>query len=1118
MTIPLEQAREIVKTLDSGRIQNLFAQSHAKHVLYEVDEKPENFPAFDEQLEDKVTIMAYGMLAAGCSMIEQEALEEGASALESAASLLLNSHGPFVTVSRLSAFHALVASMAFYSAGHYSRAFVTIRKIESATEMAGIIAAFIRKDIAILIHRINEIVLRPTPEFDDQAVLDEWAISLATTRAIAYVIEYLLTGNKEHLNTVDQCMNDASAIAIAGFSPSQWWIVRLLKLMLRNLQNASLWKVLPPFFGPTSERDLSLYIRSLAFSNPPVIELWTSQRSTLALALDPLNSGGVINLRTSAGKTRVAELAILQVLSFDPTAKIVYLAPFRSLAFEVERTLSQSFSPLGFHVSHLYGGSRISTVDTELTSESAITIGTPEKIRALFRAAPELFEKLRLIVIDEGHLIGGSQRDVRNEIFVDHLRTFAQANGARILLLSAVLPNTKELAEWITGDPAAVAASPWKPSAERFGKLRWNGSRVAIEWIGKTTSFNPWFVEAKPISTRANSKRFPSTKNEAIAASAIRLTSIGPVMIFSGKARSVPSLAKSVLFALGNAPIPHPWPIHEWKVFEAVCSEELAPNAIELRAARVGVICHSNDLPGQVRMAIESLMRSHAPKIIIATTTLGQGVNIGISSVIVATPYIGRDLEISKRDFWNICGRAGRAFIDGEGKVLYAIDEVKTKTRTSKQIAKDERLAEWYFDSGPTDRVESGIRHIVNHLQSIAAQSQVQFDVLLELVANNDFSRFGEQSSTFETSLDLLDDEILAMNEDASINQSINESVAWVDQVFRHSLAAIQARANGTGINENDLIRFLTARAKSLFKRIPDKADRKSITSSGLPLSIAILARRDIDYFRFLADIYLASDSSIEALNVVIKCIEDWARANAVSIVGNIPDESELDRLRDLWVSGVGLRELIEVNPNASDICKDLFGYQLPWIINAISQKFNKDLEQERVEVFSKIALLTELGVPNELAARIFLAGIRSRVAATELAELDVFYGKSILTVSRNLRDTDFIATLSPLLSPASASWLELLSTDEARRKIAPFTFLDFTLNSPTSAEILYPRGFKNQLFLCSLDGTEKFEVGSSEQLPFDKVIDDPAFAFTRSDGVWSLVVRNPKRIVKSKL
>jgi replicative superfamily II helicase len=335
---------------------------------------------------------------------------------------------------------------------------------------------------------------------------------------------------------------------------------------------------------------------------------------------------------------------------------------------------------------------------------------------------------VKLVIIDEGHLIGSNDRYVRNEIFIDHLRSLMQTTGARVLLLSAVLPNAQELAEWIAGDRSAVANSMWKPSTERFGLLRWNGARVRIDWLGDVASFNPSFVEANPLGFSRRRRPFPNDKNEAIAASAVRLSAIGPVMIFTGKAVSVPTLAKAVLLALGENPPDHQWPEYEWKVFEAVCQEELAPNALEVQAARVGVICHSNRLTPQVRLALEHLMRTRPPRIIIATT-LAQGVNVGISSVIVATPYINNNEVIDKRDFWNICGRAGRAFVDGEGKILYAIDE----TRQSWQIDRDRKLARYYFDAGADDMVKSGLLHKVSELRSIATQAGVPFDLLLEL-------------------------------------------------------------------------------------------------------------------------------------------------------------------------------------------------------------------------------------------------------------------------------------------------------------------------------------------------------------------------------------------------
>jgi hypothetical protein len=893
MTIPLEQAQKVAESLQGGRIQNLFAQSHAKHVLHEVNESPDNFPPFDKQLQDKVTFSAYALLAASCSMLEQNSIEEGVIGLENAAALLQNVHGPFVEESRESNFHALVSSMAFYSAGHYSRAFVAIRKVESTTKAAGIIAAFIRKDLKALVKRLNAILLQDTPEVESQTDLDEWVITTAIARSLAASLEFVITGSENMLDELSQTLEDALVIAMMGMSPAHWWIVRLLKLMLQNLGDASLWKILPPFFDAEADINLDRYIRLLAFSKSPVIELWTSQRAALALALNPTNHGGVVNLRTSSGKTRVAELAILQTLCSDPASRIIYLAPFRSLAFEVEKTLSSSFLRLGFQVSHLYGGSRVSSVDTELVSESSITIATPEKARALFRAVPELFENVKLIIIDEGHLIGPSERYVRNELFVDHLRAFAHSTGARILLLSAVLPNTQELAKWIAGDSGAVAISPWKPSAERFGLLRWNGTRVHIDWLGEVKSFNPSFVRAKPVSKRKNSRVFPASKTDAVAATAVRLSNLGPIMIFAGQAQWVPSMANSVMQALGSDTQEHKWPEHEWKVFEAVCIEELEPNAVELEAAKVGVICHSNRLTTQVRLAMEVLMRSRPPKIIIATTTLGQGVNVGISAVIIATPYIGQNRTIDKMDFWNICGRAGRAFVDGEGKILYAIDD----TRRRGQIRRDEALARSYFDVSTTDRVESGLLYVINLLRGVADQSGVSFDVLIELVANNDFSAVGDQGKHFEAILDLIDDELLALHEDASINQALDDSVEWVDQAFRESLAVIQASAEDNHSDRGDVISFLKARAASTLKRVPDKSIRKAVVASGLPLSVAITAHGDLDQFRALADEYLQSDMSLSPLSVAVQQIESWARVNAVSVTGEMPEE----RMRFSW-------------------------------------------------------------------------------------------------------------------------------------------------------------------------------------------------------------------------
>jgi hypothetical protein len=1106
MAIPLEQARGLLDDFNIPQVKNLFAQAHAKHVLYEVREAPENFPPFDPNLDDKVTFAAYSLLAAACSIVEKGDRAGGIGSLEKAASLLQYIHGPRSKDSRESGFHMLVSAMAFYAAGHYSRAFVSIRAIEEQTPATRIIAAFLRKDAVSLLQRLNEVLLVESPILEDQLDLDGWAISVAIARALALVLEFIFIGTKDFLIVADKQLEDAIIVASAGSHPAWWWIIRLLRLMLRDLGNASLWQVLPSYFDPSSALTLGRYIRLLAFSKRPVTELWTSQRAALPLSLNEGNRGAVINLPTSSGKTRIAELTILQTLLSHPTARIFYLAPFRSLALEVEHTLTATFSWLGYGVSHLYGGSRVSSVDTELAAESAIIIVTPEKARALYRASPELYENVKLLIIDEGHLIGADERYVRNELFIDHLRCIAHATNARVLLLSAVLPNPQELAEWVTGDPTAVASSEWRPSAERFGLLRWNGSRVRIDWQGEVASFNPAFVQSKPLGFIRRRKLFPSDKYEAAAAVAVRLSSIGPVMIFTGRAVSVPTLARAVLLALGEQPEDHPWPEHEWKVFKAVCNEELAPDAIELQAAHAGVICHSNRLTPQVRLALEHLMRAKPPKIIIATTTLAQGVNIGISAVIIASPFTDQH-PIKKRDFWNICGRAGRAFVDGEGKILYAIDD----TRERWQIRRDERLAQSYFNTIRSDPVKSGLFYIVSLLRRIAAEAGVSFKVLLELAANNDFSRIGEKKEICENICDLLDDELIALHTDSILNPSVEDPAIWIDRVFRNSLAIIQARSSVSEKETEEVLAFLRARAESSLHRIPELSARKAIVSSGLPLSVAISAHNELEFFRGIADSYNESAGTLQALVSAVENIEEWARIHAAPVTNEMPKASKLDALREGWLRGIGLRVLSDIVGEARVISKDLYGYQLPWLIHAASQQLRSTGDTERADILSKIALLVELGVPTERAARIFLAGVRSRAAATELAALDIAYGNSIPDIRRKLRNSAFVDNLRMLVSPPTSEWLELLITEAAQERSLVPEFRAFKLRSSEKMTVLHVRQLNDQIFLCTADGRMRIPVKANDRFPFDRVANDPRVVFVRSGSVWYLTPRDPR-------
>jgi replicative superfamily II helicase len=72
----------------------------------------------------------------------------------------------------------------------------------------------------------------------------------------------------------------------------------------------------------------------------PVLELWWSQREALAQnLLDPYKRAISIQMPTSAGKTLLAEFAIVQSLALNPASSIAYVVPTRALVAQITRRL-----------------------------------------------------------------------------------------------------------------------------------------------------------------------------------------------------------------------------------------------------------------------------------------------------------------------------------------------------------------------------------------------------------------------------------------------------------------------------------------------------------------------------------------------------------------------------------------------------------------------------------------------------------------------------------------------------------------------------------------------------------------------------------------------------------
>lgn len=1105
MSIPTNYISDLLNEFSQGPLDNLITQADARRILQEVKEIPENYPDFDLLLTEKATYIAYALLSCGCSLMEKSNSNFTAtgslSILEKAGKLLSDIYKYNDDEFDGKDYNLLISGMALYAAKQYSRAFIVLNNVNLDFVVGQIVIQFINKDFNSLLQNVNQVFFEPPNELSDIQSLDEWVISHEIARIFLMVVDFVQTGNQSNFVSIDNIFDKLLSIATESNLISYWLIIRLLKIILSTFQEASLWTILTPLLPV--QHITENYIRLLSGFKPAITELWPSQTMAIPLAVGE-NSGGVINLRTSGGKTRVAEIAILNTLSKHIMSKTLYLAPFRSLAFEIEQSLSKTFAPLGITVSQLYGGSTANVTDFELIKQSQVIVATPEKAKALIRCGSGLETELKLIVIDEGHLLGAEERYIKNEIFLTHVNEFASRNQIKMLLLSAVLPNANELADWVAADTSLVAKSEWKPALERLGLLLWDGERVRLEWESEGKPFNPNFVQKAPLGFGRRRNMFPDNKKEAIAATAVRLTKTGTVMIYSARANSIEGLAESVLLALGEHPENFLWDCSLWNVFESVCKEELSENDIILNAARKGVICHNNHLPTLVRIAMERLMRSKPPLIIIASSTLGQGVNVGISSIIVSTPYYDQNC-ISNRDFWNICGRAGRAFSDVEGKILYAIDT----TEKAWKVSKNHNLARNYFDNRQMEKVQSGLLIALKAIYENAMKTNTDFNLLVEAIANDFiYSDINEKFAELINRLfDYLDDELLAMHENFCLDEN---DVTWVDGVFRKSLAIIQADSS----RENEYIRLLQARTKALLKKVPDKRSRQKIIASGIPLSVSQRMLDSVEDFRALALLFASqstSDEYIPQIDHIVREIEIWSNLNAKYLVGDIPEQECLDLIRHDWISGMPLSEIIKNESTAEKITKDYYGFTLPWIIHGISQLFDPVLEETIVQTYSSIAMFIELGLPNITSSNIYMAGVRSRSAALELSLIDIFNGKSVPEIKRILTSVE---VSKENISNIAQVWIDLFSNTAKSQSPKRVSFPSFTWNRDDLPDRLYLREQKNQYYLLSSDGYFCEKVESTKDLPFSKIANIVGLYFERREGTWYLQSYNPRIII----
>ncbi len=708
------------------------------------------------------------------------------------------------------------------------------------------------------------------------------------------------------------------------------------------------------------------------------IELWESQRQALSAGLLDAQSGFSIRMPTSAGKTRIAELAIVNALVMESERKALYVAPFRSLADEVEEALTPILADLGLRVSSVLGGFEVDELEAQIIGGADLIVSTPEKLALLTRIRPELLRGIGLIVLDEGHVIEDRDRGVGYELLLTKLRHHILPE-AKVLFVSAVISsdNAADFAEWLCADRQALIESDWRPARQLIGIYNAQRDRISYPLEGPVAGAPAPFVIGAAVPheyldyteklRREKQVQFPTrSKGEVVAELAINFAKQGPVLVFTTSRGNAESVAQTIQRGLrlrrqtAHAETPTAFNIAKDRPGRAaieVASLWLGEESSLTSLLAEGIGVHHAGLPEAVRKAVEADCRRGSLPVVVATTTLAQGVNLPVKTVIVHSTirHVDDDgegsagmEEINPRELWNIIGRAGRATRETEGHVVLA--------------AMDDSQARQY---------ERLLRREIPPLRG-------QLYSLLEELTDQRLSddRFRQ----------LLDSELVTLMVEESVGKSAE---TLFQELVGESFVRIQA-------GSDDLLEPLHVKSAETIAAIrgevTSESTRKVFARTGMDIrSCLTLHERIVERKERVQEVIFDHDTSLQ--DIITTLVPDIVDLPQMETGYEFP--GDLVDLADDWLGQLAMPEIVKRHlAEGTDQRKfhrfvaDLFGFKLPWGIGAYIAiaEHVLDTGRETSEVVRWLPTMFRYGVRTPSASWAMTLGCPSRELSTTLA------------------------------------------------------------------------------------------------------------------------------------
>jgi helicase len=425
----------------------------------------------------------------------------------------------------------------------------------------------------------------------------------------------------------------------------------------------------------------------------------------------------VMSVPTASGKSLVAYLAILGGLARG--GKGLYIVPLRALASEKFEDL-KGILPIGYKVAMSIGD--FDEADQGLMRNDVI-VATSEKADSLFRHRPDFLKQFSVVIADEVHLMTDPGRGHILEVLLTRLLQLGE--NIQIIALSATIPNSKEIADWLG---AEHMRSDWRPVDLREGVFHDGVLTLQVE---------------RPRSGEGSSPAVPITSNRTLGSGdPMRILVLdgieagGQCLVFVNTRKSCEVAARKLVPSVRSR-LDEKTIVTLSDVASRLSSTQDEPTDMVTRLSACvegGCGFHHAGLGNNQRKIIEQGFKKGLIKVLVATPTLAAGINLPARRVIIrdTTRFGGRHAgtqPIANLELKQMAGRAGRPGYDPYGEAIF----IARRPEDAERILND-------VINGETERIESklGVAPIlrIHIISSIASGYVTHHRELMEFLGS----------------------------------------------------------------------------------------------------------------------------------------------------------------------------------------------------------------------------------------------------------------------------------------------------------------------------------------------------------------------------------------------